>query len=153
MSLDTETVTVRREPDAVVTQHHVASRGDSSWAYWVAGVAVFAAVLVIALFVLSRNDAEPNAELLTAQAEAEAARLTAEQAVADANQARLDAATTSIVTSQNASQAAAAASAAAAQNAADRADAAARAASTPVIVSQPSQPDAVDTSEAVPPAN
>ena len=148
MPSEFETTTVRREPDAIVTEHQVARREDSSWALWVAGIAVFLAVLVIALFMITRNNGAADADTAALTAEAEAARMQAEQAIADANQARMDAATTAMSANNQAANSAAANAAMAAQAAADRADAAARAANTPpTIVVQSAPAPASDTSE------
>jgi len=155
----TENATVVRDPVTgerqQVIERTVTERRDSSWALWVAGIAVFIAALVLALIVMNRNPAETDADVLAAQAEAEAARLQAEQATMDANQARMDAAVNGL-TSNNAAGNAAAASAAAAEAAAARAAAAAESArgSPPVVVHSPSPSTATEStggSEEVPP--
>lgn len=131
-----ETVAVTRDPvtgqatRTVQVDRSVNRGGDNNWALWVAGLAVFAAALVIALLLLGRNDESTQDELLAAQAATEAERLRAEQALMEANQARIDAATTALSVGSRAADSSAAASAAAAEAAAARANAAADAART-----------------------
>ncbi len=153
----TENERVTRDPvtgEAVHTvERTVVRRDNSSRGLWVAGVAVFGAVLVIALFLLGRNNDPTSDQVLAAQAEAEAARVQAEQAIQDANAARMDATVTALnANSRNAgadaANSAAAASAAAAEAAAARAAAAADAASAPQA---PNPADSKDASEAYPP--
>ncbi len=157
----TENDTLTRDPatgEAVHTVERTVVRRDSSnWGLWVAGIAVFGAVLVLALVLLGRNNDPTADQVLAAQVEAEAARVQADQSIQDANAARIDATVTAlnansqVANSQAANQAAsnaAAASASAAEAAAARASAAAEAASTP----QATNPaDSGDTSEAYPP--
>src|SRR5699024_8224046 len=101
------------------------------WGLWVAGIAVFGAVLVIALFLIGRRrETTPDDQLLAAQAQAEDSRIQAEQAIQDANAARIDATTTALTAGNQAANNAAAASAAAAEAAAARASAAAEAAAS-----------------------
>ena len=157
----TENDTVSRDPvtgEAVHTIERTVVRRDSSnWGLWIAGIAVFGAVLVLALFLLGRNNDPTADQVIAAQAEAEAARLQADQAIQDANAARIDATVTAlnansqVANSQAANQAAsnaAAASASAAEAAAARASAAAQAASIPRA---PTPADSADSSEAYPP--
>src|SRR5690606_2358200 len=116
----TENAAVTRDPvtgqqtETVAVQRDVQRRGDSSWALWVAGVAVFGAVLVVALRLLGR-DRQTDEEVLAAQAQAEAARMQAEQAIMDANAARMDATVGALSAGNIAANNAAAASAAAAE--------------------------------------
>lgn len=160
---DTETVTVTendtvtRDPvtgEPVHTlERTVVRRDNSSWALWVAGIAVFGAVLVLALFLLGQNNGPTDDQVLAAQAEAEAARLQADQALQDANAARMDATVTALnansqAAGNQAASNAAAASASAAEAAAARAAAAAATASVPQA---PNPADSRDTSEAYPP--
>lgn len=157
----TEHDTMSRDPvtgEAVHTiERTVVRRDNSNWGLWIAGIAVFGAVLVLALFLLGRNNDPTADQVLAAQAEAEAARIQADQAIQDANAARIDATVTAlnansqVANGQAANQAAsnaAAASASAAEAAAARAAAAAEAASIPQA---PNPADSADSSEAYPP--
>lgn len=157
----TENDTVTRDPVTGAPVHTlertVVRQDNSSWALWVAGIAVFGAVLVLTLFLLGRDNDPTADQVLAAQAEAEAARLQADQALQDANAARMDATVTAlnansqVANSQAANQAAsnaAAASASAAEAAAARASAAAAAANVPQA---PNPADSGDSSEAYPP--
>lgn len=140
----TENTAIVRDPitgEARQTiERTVTGENNSSWALWVAGVAVFGAALVIALVILGRNNNQTDAEVLAAQAEAQAARVQAEQATLDANQARIDAAVSGLASGNRNANDAAASSAAAAEAAADRATAAAEAARTPPVVVQSAEP-------------
>lgn len=149
-----ENATVVRDPVTgeahEVIERTVTETRDSNWALWVAGIAVFATALILALVLLGRGAGETDAEVLAAQAEAEAARLQAEQAIVDANRARMDAAVSGLTAGSSANNAAAA-SAAAAEAAAARAAAAADAARSapPVVVSPPApEPEPTGGSEA-----
>lgn len=151
----TENASIVRDPITGqrerVIERTVTETRDSNWALWVAGIAVFATALIIALLLLGRGNEQTDADVLAAQAEAEAARAQAEQAVLDANQARMDAAVNGLTANSSASNAAAS-SAAAAEAAAARAAAAAEAAraAEPTVVQVPA-PEATGGSEPVPP--
>lgn len=138
-----ENATVVRDPVTgeahEVIERTVTETRDSNWALWVAGIAVFATALILALVLLGRGAGETDAEVLAAQAEAEAARLQAEQAIVDANRARMDAAVSGLTAGSSANNAAAASAAAA--------DAARSA--PPVVVSPPApEPEPTGGSEA-----
>lgn len=150
----TENTAIVRDPvtgEARQTiERTIVGENKSSWALWVAGVAVFGAVLVIALVLLGQNNNQTDAEVLAAQAETEAARIQAEQAILDANQARMDAAVNGM--GSQAANAAAANSAAAAEAAANRAAAAAESsARTPPTVIVQSPPSSDGGMEDLPP--
>jgi len=140
----TENTSVSRDPvtgEAVQTIERTIARTDnSSWGLWVAGIAVFGAVLVIALFLIGRNNQSTDDQVLAAQAQADAARAQADQATQEAANARLDATATALNAGNSAANDAALRSAAAAEAAANRASAAADAAASrpaPVIVQSP----------------
>jgi len=151
----TENASVVRDPITGererVIERTVTETRDSNWALWVAGIAVFATALILALVLLGRSNEQTDADVLAAQAEAEAARIQAEQAVIDANQARVQAAVNGVTAGSSASDAAAS-SAAAAEAAAARAAAAAEAArnAQPTVVEVPA-PEPTGGSDAVPP--
>ncbi|MBX7249336.1 MAG: hypothetical protein K1X35_09890 [Caulobacteraceae bacterium] len=148
----TENTAVVRDPVTGearrVVERTVTRTDNSNWGLWVAGIAVFGAVLVIALFLIGRGRDTTAADdaVLAAQAQAEASRIQAEQAIQDANSARIAAAASAYNTGSAAANNAAAASAAAAEAAAARADAAARAASAPAPA--PTDDDAITVEKA-----
>jgi hypothetical protein len=151
----TENDIVTRDPVTGAPVHTiertVVRRDHSNWGLWIAGIAVFSSVLMLALLLLGSNNNPTADQVLAAQAEAETARLQADQALQDANAARMDATVTALnANSQAAGNQAASNAAAASASAAEAAAARASAAAAASFPQAPNPADAADPSEAYP---
>lgn len=138
----TENDTVTRDPLTGAPMHTiertVVRRDHSNWGLWIAGIAVFGLVVVLALFLLGRNNDPTAGKALAAEVEADAGQLQAEQAIVDVDAAG----------DRAASNAAAASASAAAARAAAASAAAAQAAVAPQA---PNPADSEDPAEVYPP--